>query len=84
MKVGEKFDIKGYELEATMFYAEEAGVVVVVHNNSSHYLIASRDLHNPPTDDIYKLEAKIPYGENDAAQVHAEALALAAHIAGRR
>lgn len=46
MTKGDVFKIDGYDLQATINYAEDAGQVLVMHNNSSHVLVATRDMYN--------------------------------------
>lgn len=36
---GERVALEGYELCATIGYASAAATAVVVHNNSTHYLV---------------------------------------------
>lgn len=39
-KTGDRFDYSGYELMARIAYGEGDGYVLVMHNNSSHVLVA--------------------------------------------
>jgi len=49
MKVGDRFNVTGYDIVATAQAAEGGGPpdtqeCVVMHNNSSHYLVAKREV----------------------------------------
>lgn len=85
MITGERFNITDYELTVSIHYAEGAGRVLVVHNNSSHIIVASQG-HDEAIDDNKwaVLEAAFPYFDNDYAVVYRVALRLATDLAVSR
>lgn len=52
MEVGEKFDIDGYVVSAKIGYNSDMGEVLVVHNESSHFLVATRDIRDGEPDPL--------------------------------
>lgn len=43
MEIGELFHGGGYDQSARINFADEDGYVLVMHNNSSHFIVATRD-----------------------------------------
>ena len=66
---GDRFEMRGYDVVARAMYTMEAGEVVVLNNNSTHYLVASRDFMGDndaqATDGIVTLEFSRSYGDSD-------------------
>lgn len=85
MILGERFNITGYELTASIHYAEGAGRMLVMHNNSSHVLVASQG-HDEAIDDNRwaVLETAYPYYDNDYAVAYRYALRRATDLAVMR
>lgn len=66
MVKGTRFKVDGYELVASAYYAETGGEALVLSNNSTHYLVATREDYflNPRDIPEAVLEDSFRYGEN--------------------
>ncbi len=62
MNPGDLFDPSGYEVVAVARYAESLGEVLVMHNNSTHILLAIR----PYDGELAQLERSWSYAEPGA------------------
>ncbi len=83
MKVGDTFDMRGYENVATLAYAEDPGYVYVMHNNSSYVLVASQG----PDSTTVVLQASfmyVPEGFLDYQGAYRAALLVAMELACQR
>lgn len=81
---GDEIDPDGFDIVATISYAEEDGEVLVVHNNSSHLHVIVNPTKNG--DKYFLYEASFPYyaNEGDYAKAYKYALQMACDIAVKR
>ena len=89
MKVGFQFDMSGFHESARLESFEEGSPVVVLHNNSSHFHVATiepYDVNGIIDPHIGVLQASFQYGfeENDHKIAYAQALNSAIQTAMRR
>lgn len=61
MEAGDTFDISGYEMVAEAQMVDSPDKVLVMHNNSTHYLVAVQHGEEQRT---AMLHASIQYGED--------------------
>jgi len=82
------FDVTGYDIVATMLYAEHGGEVLVLCNNSSHYLVAVRPGDAEPTaqyERSFRYQSAFDTGRLPSAErAYCNALRYAVDIACRR
>src|SRR5580765_5152646 len=67
MKLGDLMNIQGFELVAKIDFASGEGQVVVMHNNSTHFLVASitdndGEWKKYKPDHQYRFEGSFDYG----------------------
>lgn len=83
MNAGDMFRVKGYDVLATANYAETGGQVIVLNNNSTHYLVAVR----PNSDEEQaQFESSFSYDAREwtAQQAYRQAMYVMAMIASSR
>lgn len=84
MEVGDEFDINGYEMVAKIQGAEGPSVIFVVHNNSSHILVAEAP-EGDCTKPVYLVKSTPYYQDGDGFKVaYNIALRIAVLLAVRR
>lgn len=83
MEVGDEFDINGYEVAAKIQGAEGPSTIFVVHNNSSHILVAEAP-EGDCTKPVYLVKSWPYSSEADYTNAYAVALRTASILAVRR
>jgi hypothetical protein len=83
MEIGTRFAVDGYDVVATMQAAEGPQQVVVMHNGSTHFLVAVQQLDMPEPPHDAELLASLRYSD-DVADVYKAALTVACAEAVRR
>lgn len=61
MESGETFKTDGYERMAEALFLDGGGIVVVLGNNSTHFLVATHEVDDR---EVAKLVESFPYGSN--------------------
>jgi len=82
MEIGTIFDVGRYDVVASAQYAETSGWVVVLNNNSTHYLVATKFSEEAPDG---QLEGSYQYlGDHDVRNAYRFALHHMARLAMER
>lgn len=77
MKRGDKFSIAGYDVQAKVTSMSGLCEIVLMHNNSTHYLVATRNLlEDELSDGRHSFEASFAYGDDLTSTMQAYAQAM--------
>lgn len=80
MLIGETFSTSGYDVVASAQHHETGAAIVVLNNNSTHYLVAERPVE--PGDDTARLLGSFAYRDPDFCwPAYRDALTAMAHRA---
>lgn len=60
MNPGDEIKVAGYHIAATIEFCEEPGEAIVMHNHSSHFIVAVR----LPEDETASFVKAFPYNED--------------------